>query len=157
MTFALSDAMDVLIVVVPQFMQTAPSPEQLEVVARTLFAEEPTLAQREVRRDLVSTLMNLLLRIRLNKEKWGSFYHLGDFAEASLADEGLTEALVNTLTGDESEQTVTSNRAINMLVSVYSHFKHMRDQLLLNHSQPNLQVGFYQVWAVLFQPSAPNV
>ncbi len=159
MTSALSDAMDVLIVVVPQFMHAAPSPEQLEVVARKLFAGEPTLTQREVRRDVVSILMNLLLRMRLNKEKWGSFYHLSAFAEASPADEELTEALVNSLTGDESEQTVTSDqllRAIDMLVSVYSHFKHMREQLLLNPSQPNLQVRFYQLWAVLFQPSAPT-
>ena len=159
MTSALSDAMDVLIMVVPQFVHAAPLPEQLEVVARKLFAGEPTMTQREARPEVVSTLMNLLLRMRLNKEKPGSFYYLSDFAEASPADEELTEALVSNLIGDESEQTVTSDqllRAIDMVVSVYSHFKNIREQLLLNPSQPNLQVGFYQLWAVLFQPLAPT-
>ncbi|ELR09470.1 hypothetical protein VC83_00615 [Pseudogymnoascus destructans] len=138
MTSALSDAMDVLIMVVPQFMHAAPSPEQLEVVAWNLFARETTLTQREVKREVVSTLKYLLLRIRLNKEKWRSFCHLGDFVDASPADKELTEALVNSLTGDGSEQTVTS------------------DQLLLAIDiVPNLQARFYQLWAVLFQPSAP--
>ncbi|OBT52701.1 hypothetical protein VE04_07153 [Pseudogymnoascus sp. 24MN13] len=139
MTSALSDAMDVLIMVVPQFMHGAPSPEQLEVVARNLFAKEPTLTQREVRREDVSTLMDLLLRMTLSEEKWGSVYHLGDFVDASPADKELTEALVNSLTGDGSEQIVTY------------------DQLLLAiDTVPNLQVTFYQLWAVSFQPAAPT-
>ncbi|KFZ13844.1 hypothetical protein V502_06414 [Pseudogymnoascus sp. VKM F-4520 (FW-2644)] len=139
MTSALSDAMDVLIMVVPQFMHVAPSPEQLEVVARKLFAGEPTMTQREVRLEVVSTLMNLLLRIRLNKEKPGSFYYLSDFAEANPADEELTEAFINSLIGDESEQTVTSDQLLRAIDMV-----------------PNLQVRFYQLWAVLFQPLAPT-
>ncbi|OBT43810.1 hypothetical protein VE00_06305 [Pseudogymnoascus sp. WSF 3629] len=139
MASALSDVMDALIMVVPQFMHAAPSPEQLEVVARNLFAREPTLTQIEVRREDVSTLMDLLLRMRLTNEKWGSSYHLSDFVDASPADKELTEAIVNSLTGDGSEQTVTS------------------DQLLLAIDiVPNLQVRFYQLWAVLFQPSAPT-
>ncbi|OBT60744.1 hypothetical protein VE03_10877 [Pseudogymnoascus sp. 23342-1-I1] len=135
MASALSDAMDVLIMVVPQFIHAAPWPEQLEVVARKLFAGEPTLTQREVRREDVSTLMNLLLRMRLNKEKWGWFYHLGDFAEASLENEELTEALVNSLTGDESEQAVTSDQLLRAI---------------------DIVVRFSQLWAVLFQPSVPT-
>ena len=129
MTSALSDAMDVLIMLVPQFMHAAPSPEQLEVVARNLFAREPTLTQREVRREDVSILMDLLLRMRLTNEKWGSSYHLGDFVDASPADKELTEALVNSLIGDGSEQIVTSDQlllAIDIVVSVYSHFKYMK-------------------------------
>ncbi|OBT70954.1 hypothetical protein VF21_10226 [Pseudogymnoascus sp. 05NY08] len=137
MTSTLSDAMDVFIMVGPQFMHAAPSPEQLEAVARNLFAREPTLTQREVRREDVSTLVDLLLRMRLNKEKWGSFYHLGDFVDASPADNELTEALVNSLIGDGSEQTVTSDQLLRAIDIV-----------------ANLQVRFYQLWAVLFQPSA---
>lgn len=129
MAFVLSDAMDVLIMVVPQFMHAAPSPEQLEVVAGNLFARETTLMQREVRREDVSTLINLLLRMRLSNEKWGSSYHLGDFVDASPADKELTAAIVNSLTADGSEQTVTSDQlllAIDIVVSVYSHFKYMK-------------------------------
>ncbi|OBT99608.2 hypothetical protein VE01_02857 [Pseudogymnoascus verrucosus] len=126
---ALSDAMDVLIVVVPQFMHAAPSPEQLEVVAPNLFAREPILTQRELRREDVSILMDLLLRMRLSEEKWGLVYHLGDCVDASPADKELTEALVNSLTGDGSEKIVTYDQlllAIDTVVSVYSHYKYMK-------------------------------
>lgn len=158
MNSGLSDVMYVLIMVVPQFMHAAPSPEQLEVVAWNLFARGPILMQREVRREGVSTLMNLLLRMRLSNEKWGSSYHLGDFVDTSRADKEMTEALVNSLTGGGSEQTITFDQlllSIDMVVSVYSFQVH-EEQFLLNPSQPNLQVRFYQLWAALFQPSAPT-
>ncbi|KAH8899992.1 hypothetical protein GQ53DRAFT_206193 [Thozetella sp. PMI_491] len=134
---AMSDAMDVLVMIGPQFMHATPPAELLEGVARKLLAGEPAVAQREIRRNDVSTLIDLLLRIKLKKEKWGSFYHFGEFADANPADEALTEALVHSLIGDksESEQTVTSEQLIGA-------------QDLL----PNLQLRFYQLWAILFQP-----
>lgn len=121
----LSDTMDVLIMIGPQFIHAAPSSEQLEIVARKLFAKEPFIKQRKVKRKEISILMSLLLRIRLKKEKWGSwgsYYNLGDFAEANLVDKTLTEVLVNSLMGNESDQTITSEqllKAMDLIVSLF--------------------------------------
>ncbi|OBT83027.1 hypothetical protein VE02_07762 [Pseudogymnoascus sp. 03VT05] len=143
MTSALSDAMDGLIMVGPQFMHAAPSPEQLEVVARNLFAREPALTQREVRWEDVSTLMNLLLRMRLNKEKWGSFYHLGDFVYASPADKELTEALVDSLTGDGSEQTVTSDQLLRA-IDIVPNLQPFRSSHLKSETENRYHLGTIQ-------------
>jgi len=115
--------MDVLVMVLPQFVHGWPSPEQLEVVAWKLFAEGPAVTRREV-----STLISLLLRLRVKKEMWGSggsYFNVGDVAEASSADAELTEALVNSLAGDESKQPITSEqllKAIDLIVSLKSAF-----------------------------------
>ena len=68
--------------------------------------------------------MNLLLRMRLWKGKWSLYYNLGDFAEATLANDELTEALVNSLAGCEatSEETITSEQLLgakDLVVSLY--------------------------------------
>ncbi|KAI1879619.1 hypothetical protein JX265_002573 [Neoarthrinium moseri] len=135
MTSSLSDTMDVLVMVGPQFMHAMPSPAKLEPVARRLFAERSVVGRRAATRDEVSTLVSLLLRLRLEKEIWGFFYHLGDILEASPEDEGLTEALVNSLVADESEQPIASERLLRAV-----------------DLMPNLRLRFHQLWAVLFQP-----
>lgn len=120
---SLSDAMDVLVMVVPQFVHGCPSPEQLEVVARKLFTVGPA-ATRDVGREEVSTLIGLLLRLRVKKEMWGSggsYFNVGDIAEAGSADAELTEALVNSLAEHKSEQPLTSEqllKAIDLMVSL---------------------------------------
>ncbi|KAI1878205.1 uncharacterized protein JN550_000387 [Neoarthrinium moseri] len=135
MTSSLSDTMDVLVMVGPQFMHAMPSPAKLEPVARRLFAERSVVGRRAATRDEVSTLVSLLLRLRLEKEIWGFFYHLGDILEAGPEDERLTEAMVNSLAANESQQTISSEwllRAVDLM--------------------PNLRLRFHQLWAVLFQP-----
>ncbi|KAJ9138370.1 hypothetical protein NKR23_g8493 [Pleurostoma richardsiae] len=130
-----SDASDVLVMVGPQFMHAMPSTELLDLTARRLLAGGPTVARRAVSPEEVSTLMSLLLRTKLGKNKWGSFYHHGSVAEANPADEGLIEALVDSLT-QKSERAMTSEHfleAVNLL--------------------PNLQLRYHQLWAVLFQPA----
>ncbi|KAK5994865.1 hypothetical protein PT974_03251 [Cladobotryum mycophilum] len=116
MTSIVSDAMDVLVMTAPQFMH---------------------VAQREVKREHVSTLIGLLLRMRLKKDKWAWLYHHGDFAEANPAAEELAEALTGSLFGNESDQTMAPKQLSEAISLI-----------------PNLQLRFYQLWAVLFQPSA---
>ncbi len=121
MACMVSDAMDVLVMVGPQFIHALPPQEQLKGVARKLFTGGPAVAQSAVTRKEVSALMSLMLRMRLKEDKWGSCYHFGDVTEASPADEGLTETLVSCLAGDKREQTITSEqllRATNLLVSL---------------------------------------
>lgn len=137
----LSDVMDVLVMLGPHDMNAIPSVEQLEMVARRLLAVGPAVVQRAVRRKEVSILMSLLLRMRLSKDKWRLYYNLGDFVEANMANDELTEALVNSLAGCEGE---TYDRTIITF-----------EQLLgATDLVPNLLLRFYQLWGVLFQPSA---
>lgn len=152
-----SDAIDVLVMVVPHFVHACPSPEQLEAVARRLFAEGPVVARREVKRKEVSILISLLLRLRVKKETWGSggsYFNMGDIVEASSADAELTETLVNSLAGDESKQPIASEqllKAIELMVSLPSLSGPGRGTFT-DVQKPNLQLRFYQLWAVLFQP-----
>lgn len=120
MTTSLSDAMDVLVMVGPQYIHAMPSEKQLEDVARRLFVSRPAVGQWAVRREDISTLMDLLLRTRLDKKKWSSFYHHGHIFQADPAYHGFTKALVAGLMGDESKQSITPEElldATGLLVS----------------------------------------
>ncbi|KAI1127404.1 hypothetical protein F5Y10DRAFT_242974 [Nemania abortiva] len=133
MTSTVSDAMDVLIMVGPQFIHAAPSPAQLEAVARRLVAEGPVVERRIVRRKDISTLMSLLQRIKLKEGNRGSFYNPGSISETNQTDEALTEAVVKSLTGDQSGEDVTLDQ--------------LRGSTDL---MPELQLQFHQLWAILF-------
>ena len=114
--------MDVLSIISPEFIHLGPTPEQLETVSRKLLVRVVT--QREVRREELSTLIGLLIRMRVMKEKWGPcgrYYNHGNFAQAGPADAELTEILVNSLDGDKyQEEPITSERllrAMDLMVS----------------------------------------
>ncbi|KAI0432796.1 hypothetical protein F5Y09DRAFT_300928 [Xylaria sp. FL1042] len=133
----LSDAMDVLVMIGPQFIHAIPSESQLESVARKLYADGPAVVQRNVaRREDLSGLIDLLLRLRFQEEKWARSYHFGSIVEAEPAREYLTEALVNSLTERCQGQNI--------------NVQHLSEQMDLT---PNLVLRFQQLWAVLFQPS----
>ncbi|KAI0144916.1 hypothetical protein BJ166DRAFT_80603 [Pestalotiopsis sp. NC0098] len=132
---SLSDAMDVLVMLGPQFIHAMPSEGQLEAVARRLFASGDAAVRGAVRRQDVSTLMDLVLSMRLRKEKWGLIHHYGSVVEAGPADEEFTNVLVASLATDESE-FITPEQLLSSKITM-----------------PNLLFRFHQLWAVLFQPS----
>jgi hypothetical protein len=121
-TSVLDDAMDVLAMTQPQTVSLAPSPDQLEPAARKLLGESDLLQKRyQVSREDLSTLLSLLLRLRLQKAKWGSRFHLGAFDKADPRDEELADIMVNGLGGGQEEEDLTSDkvlRAMDLLVSV---------------------------------------
>ncbi|KAK9778135.1 putative TLDc domain-containing protein [Seiridium cardinale] len=119
-TSMLSDAMDVLVMVGPQFMHAMPSTGQLETIARKLSIEGPAIARKAVTREESSILISLLLRVDLRKEKWGWLHHFGDVVADSPLCEGLTKALINHLTGGEDEQSITSDQLLKATNSMAS-------------------------------------
>ncbi|KAI1738409.1 hypothetical protein F4680DRAFT_426058 [Xylaria scruposa] len=136
MTSSLSDTMDALVMIGPQFMHAMPLEPQLESVARKLFAEGPPLAEGQVvRREDLSALIRLLLRLRLEERRWGTRCHFGNLVEAGPRDEDLTESLINALTGDDSGQMITFQQLAGAIDLI-----------------PNLLWRFQQLWVVLFQP-----
>ncbi|KAI1353671.1 hypothetical protein F5Y01DRAFT_322891 [Xylaria sp. FL0043] len=133
----LSDAADILVTVGPQFIHAVPSELQLEGVARRLFADGPAVARRiAVSREDLLCLLDLLLRLRLQEERWAGSYHFGAVVDTDSADGDLTEALVNSLTERCNQPNIT--------------VQHLSEQMEL---LPNLLLRFQQLWAVLFQPS----
>jgi hypothetical protein len=117
----------------PQSIKCGPSPEQLESVVRKLFAEGHAIMQREVRRKEVSTLLNLLLRLKVSNRKWGSwgtYHNSGHIVDASPADEELTKVLVNSLIEDENEHSDITSEQI--------------------HKAPELMVG----WGLILEPDS---
>lgn len=154
MKSTLSDAMDVLVMLGPQFIHAMPSEAQLEAVARRLFASGNAAARTAVRRQDVSTLMDLLLRMRLRKEKWGLLHHYGSVVEDSPADEEFTNALASSLLTEESEiitpEQLLSSKSTMVSIPFLSRFG---SASLIDDVQPNLLFRFHQLWAVLFQPS----
>ncbi|KAI0194468.1 hypothetical protein EV127DRAFT_422443 [Xylaria flabelliformis] len=136
MTSSLSDAMDILVMIGPQFMHAMPSEPQLESVARRLFVEGPPVAGGQVvRREDFSALIRLLLRLRLEERRWGTRCHFGNLVEAESGEEYLTEVLVDALTGYDSGQIITFQQLTGAIGLI-----------------PNLLWRFQQLWAVLFQP-----
>lgn len=97
---AVSDAMDALVMVGPQYMHAAPSPRQLELVARKLLSDPVCVSARKTSRQDVFLLIGLLLCLCSRKKRWSSVCHHGDFAVKSPAQQELTESLVNSLSGE---------------------------------------------------------
>ncbi|KAF3481829.1 uncharacterized protein GIQ15_04588 [Arthroderma uncinatum] len=62
--------------------------------------------------------------MRLEEEKWGSFYHLGDLAEASPEEQELVEALTHSLVGGKGEQPLMSDFVHRM--NVVPNFRLLR-------------------------------
>lgn len=124
MTSSLSDAMDVLVMLGPQFIHAAPSEPQLELVARKLFAEGPPVARRQViRREDVSILIDLLLHLRLEEDTWSTCYHIGGVIEAESSEADLTEILIHALTGNDRGHIITIQQlsgSIDLMVSIGS-------------------------------------
>ncbi|KAI1108730.1 hypothetical protein F5Y14DRAFT_69625 [Nemania sp. NC0429] len=134
MASCLSDAMDVLVMIGPQFMHAGPSEPQLEDVARKLFTEGLPVARREVvRREDLSGLVDLLLRLELQEGTSGARCHFGDAVQATSGEGGLTEALVDALAGDHDGQTIPLRQLLSAL-----------------ELAPDLLSRFQQLWAVLF-------
>lgn len=97
------DVMDVLAITQPQAMKLMPSPDRLRPVAReTLEAGVVPMGCRVSRSDLV-TLLVLVLRMELQREKWGYGDHFGTIRDVNLGDEQLAEVLVNGVVGDKDD------------------------------------------------------
>ncbi|KAI0438938.1 hypothetical protein F4803DRAFT_554568 [Xylaria telfairii] len=140
-TSGLSDAMDVLVMLGPQFIHAVPSEPQLESVARKLFAEGPPVARRQVmKREDVSVLIDLLLRLRLEERTWSTCCYIGHLATVESGEADLTQVLIDALTGDNSGQMITIQQLSGAITLM-----------------PNLLLRFQQLWAVLFQPLGSTV
>lgn len=96
------DAMDVLAMTQPFKVCTAPSPTNLDPAARRLLGESLQTQYLVNRRDL-STLLSLLVRLRLHKLQWGQGFYFCTFDKADLANEEMANTLVNGLGGDPGQ------------------------------------------------------
>ena len=120
-TSSLEDAMDVLAMTQPQTVSLAPSPNQLGSAARKLFSEGVFQERCRVARMDLSTLLSLLLQLRLRDAKWGTLYHFGTLEKGDPTDEELADMLVRGLGEDQDEDYLTSSlniMAMNLLVSL---------------------------------------
>ncbi|KAI0097683.1 hypothetical protein GGR51DRAFT_540308 [Nemania sp. FL0031] len=134
---AFSDAMDVLVMVCPLFINAVPSQAQLEPVVKRLFAEGLSVVRQQlVRHDDLSTLVDLLVRLQLHQQKWSSSYYFGDIVKADCGNQGITAALVDFLASNTRGENVT-----------VQHLSEAIDFL------PNILLRFQHLWTILFQPT----
>lgn len=113
--FILWDVVDSLAMDAPGFWDGDVPQEEIEEEAPKILEQTPVLRAREVRREDVSTLISLLLRVRLGKERWLKF-PIGDIAETDPEGENLTLALVNSLMKGEEFPQDQYARVANILV-----------------------------------------
>ncbi|KAI0398671.1 hypothetical protein F4802DRAFT_614977 [Xylaria palmicola] len=135
---AFNDAMDVLAMTGPQLINAVPSEDQLEPVVRRLFAEggRRVVRGQTVKREDLSTLMDLLLRLSLREHRWGSSYPFGNIIEGDCEHGGVTKALVDFLASNDGGENVRVQQLVRMIGLL-----------------PNFLLRFQQLWAVLFQPA----
>ena len=113
--------MDVLAMTQPQTVSWAPSPYQLGHAARKLFSGGVSQERCRIARKDLSSLLSLLLRLRLRDAKWGTLFHVGTLEKRDPADEELADILVGGLGGDQDEDYLTSSlkiMAMDLLVSL---------------------------------------
>ena len=120
-TSILEDAMDVLAMTQPYTIQLAPSPDQLRLAAQKLLSEGAFRKRHRTARKDLSTLLSLLLRLRLREAKWGSRFHFGSIERSDPGDEELAGILVRRLGGNQDEDCLKSGqilKAMDLLVSL---------------------------------------
>lgn len=110
-----TDAMDILAMVGPDFIGSGPRPDQYRSFAEKLF--DGVIMKKEVMRDDIFLLMDLLLRLRVRNKKWGShrMFNHGDVAEASPSRAALTNNLVDVLVGENSCEPFTPATFLKVL------------------------------------------
>ena len=116
-----TDAMDILAMVGPDFIDSGPRPDQYRRFVQKLF--DGGVMKTEVMRDDSFILMDLLLRLRVKNEKWGShrMFNHGDVAEASPSRAALTNNLVDALVGDNSCEPFTPatfHKVLDLMVGI---------------------------------------
>ncbi|PYI00041.1 hypothetical protein BO71DRAFT_478903 [Aspergillus ellipticus CBS 707.79] len=138
----LDDVIDVLATTQPYSVNLAPSLIQLEATGRKVLrgstGGESKSTQYRVSRGEVSDLMGLLLRMRLQRKKWGRRFHFGGFDEADKHGEALAGAIAGWLVGGED---AASEEVWGTVMDAL----------------PNLLLRFHQLWAVLFRLPMPEV
>ncbi|KAI1158524.1 hypothetical protein F5B18DRAFT_640510 [Nemania serpens] len=141
MTSSLSDAIDVLVMIAPQFIHAGPSELQLESVAWKLFAEGLPVARRQiVRREDLSALINLLLGLELQEGRGDICYRLGDAVQGTSEEEDSTKAFVDALAGEDNGQAIAFQQLFGAI-----------------ELMPDLLSRFLQLWAVLFYSSGGTI
>ncbi|EFQ99291.1 hypothetical protein MGYG_02302 [Nannizzia gypsea CBS 118893] len=134
-TSILWDIVDSLAIGIPGFCDLTIPQEEIEEAAPRIREEFATFMRRKVNREEMSILISLILRVRLVKEKW-LYFAMGEIAETNPEGETLTLSLVNSLIDGEEFPLDQYTRVADIL--------------------PYLDIKFYQLWAVLFQPSGPS-
>ena len=105
----------------------------------------------EAARQDVSTLLSLLLRLRLHKAKWAPGFHFGEIDPSYPGDQELADVLVDALDVEKIPEAGQTLRVMNLLVSQDLMLR-IRSVDTSDTWQPNFQLRFHQLWAILFQP-----
>ncbi|KAG4437063.1 hypothetical protein IFR05_007438 [Cadophora sp. M221] len=138
-----SDIMDVLSMTQPPPpLPHLPSPTQLEPAANRYFDEEtrgPRCVYRATKTD-VQSLVEVLIRLQLRKEKWGRHFHAGDLDVIS--SQGMKMAKMMAFESFSAETQVGDDDGV--LTS--DDITRTMDRL------PNLHLRFLQLWGMIFQP-----
>lgn len=114
---SLNDVMDVLATTQPHTVSLAPSPDQLESAARKLVGQNLTRRRYEVAHQDVSTLLSLLLRLRLHQARWALGFRFGEIDPAYSGDPELADVLVDALDVEKVTEVGQILRVMNLLVS----------------------------------------
>ena len=120
-TFPLvEDVMDVLAMTQPFSIGLAPSPDQLERTARRLLDNDSTRTRSRVTRKDLSTLISLILRMKVEQTKWGPNFHFGCIAKGEPADGKLADDLIDSDRDEDDLVYLQVRMTIDMFVSIYA-------------------------------------
>ncbi|KAH7317636.1 hypothetical protein BKA65DRAFT_514871 [Rhexocercosporidium sp. MPI-PUGE-AT-0058] len=142
-----SDIMDVISMTQPQPpLPNTPSPVQLEPAANALFDDKSrgTKCVYRATKTNVQSLIEVLIRLRLRKGKWGRFFHLGDLHAFSEQGAKLSKMIVFESHSAEKREGSEDDEDDDVLTA--DDITRMIDRL------PNLHLRFLQLWSMIFQP-----
>ncbi|KAJ6032586.1 hypothetical protein N7540_003318 [Penicillium herquei] len=142
------ELMDLLVTTQPPYIKSIPGSRPLEPPARRLLEAEGANNQYQLPLNNLATLVSLLCRIKLYQATWDQRNrdhrklkkncHYGILEKPSAHEDELVNFLVQPFELDK-EGFLTPHaisRALDLL--------------------PNLELGFHQLWAIIFQPSIPE-
>ncbi|KAJ5093620.1 hypothetical protein N7456_009481 [Penicillium angulare] len=115
----LNDVMDVLASVQPTLsFCELPSPGQVEATARRLICKESTQPPFQIARKDITSLMSLLLRMKVSKTKPKTLSPQGYFEPADSTHDEMAQILVNKMIGREVDflQSDQINQSLTSLV-----------------------------------------
>ena len=113
---------DVLVMTQPSSIDVGPNPEGLDPVARRLLGEELLRSQHLVAHKDLLTLLELLLRLRLQPATWGLGFHYGRFEASDPKYNELATILANGLTTNQTSQNLDFDLLLSQTMELFVSF-----------------------------------
>ncbi|KAJ5742160.1 hypothetical protein N7533_011569 [Penicillium manginii] len=152
------DMMDIVATTGPYDGKGIPGPDELAPSAQLLLDDKSASYRSRLKIEHFTTMMRMLMRVNLLEPTWSQQkLHYGTLEEPTPQQDELVNILAAQFQLSEGFIVQKSlSRAFDILVRFSSIQKYQMKSDSTIRFQPNFELHFHQLWALIFQPPIPE-